>query len=188
MAKKKTHEEYVAEVAEINPDIEVVEKYVNNTTAILHRCKVYGYEWKAIPKKTLKDKGYPTIICNQIKRHKQYLKDVADSNPNVEVIGVYTGVDEKILHKCKICGNEFMKTPYYTIRRNQWCPVCSGKKIGSAPEYKNSIWASEYRFMFEKYLTEEQMKQSTYGSTKKIEFKCPDCGKVKLQSPNRFFL
>ena len=29
MPRRKTHEEYVKEVAEINPDIEVVDKYIN---------------------------------------------------------------------------------------------------------------------------------------------------------------
>ena len=29
MPRRKTHEEYVKEVAEINPDIEVVDRYIN---------------------------------------------------------------------------------------------------------------------------------------------------------------
>ena len=44
MGSKKTHEEYVAEVAAININIEVVGTYVNAKTKILHRCKVDDHE------------------------------------------------------------------------------------------------------------------------------------------------
>ena len=44
MPRRKTHEEYVKEVAEINPDIEVVDRYINDNTKIKHRCKRDGHE------------------------------------------------------------------------------------------------------------------------------------------------
>ena len=47
--KKKTHEEYVVEVAKANPNIEVIGTYINIKTKILHRCKIDGYEWYATP-------------------------------------------------------------------------------------------------------------------------------------------
>ena len=66
---------------------------------------------------------------------------------------------------------------------HQGCPVCCGNVIGDAPEYKNSIWASEHREYFSKYLTDEQMKSIMPYSNKKIKIMCPDCGKDKMISP-----
>ena len=56
---KKTHEEYVSQVNSINPDIEVVEKYINARTKILHRCKSHGHTWMAIPYSILAGSGCP---------------------------------------------------------------------------------------------------------------------------------
>ena len=38
--KRKTHEEYVFEVSQINPFIEVIGKYAGNHIKILHKCKI----------------------------------------------------------------------------------------------------------------------------------------------------
>lgn len=65
--------------------------------------------------------------------------------------------------------------------------MCSGKAIGPAPIYKNSIWASEYRDLFAKFITEEQMKTIMPNSGKKIIMTCPDCGRPKHISPNTVF-
>lgn len=68
MSRKKTHEEYVVEVAAINPNIEVVEEYINAKTKILHRCKIDGYEWYAIPYDILCGTGCPN--CHMSKGEK----------------------------------------------------------------------------------------------------------------------
>jgi hypothetical protein len=49
MWKKKTHDEYMTEVAKINCNIEVIGQYVNVDTPILHRCVIDSYEWNARP-------------------------------------------------------------------------------------------------------------------------------------------
>lgn len=120
-ATRKTHEQYVSEVSQIHPNIEVIEEYCNRHTKILHRCKLDGYTWKARPGHILDGHG---------------------------------------------------------------CPVCVGLIIGPAPEYKNSIWASDYKEYFSKYLTEEQMKTNFPHSDHRIlNVPCPDCGRTKDISP-----
>ena len=57
--ERKSHEEYVNEVFIINPNIEVVEEYINAKTPILHRCRIDGYEWYAIPSNILNGRGCP---------------------------------------------------------------------------------------------------------------------------------
>lgn len=63
--RKKTHEEYVLEVAEKYSTIEVVGSYINKRTKILHRCKIDGHEWLSTPEYILKGYGCPK--CKQSK-------------------------------------------------------------------------------------------------------------------------
>lgn len=132
MCKKKTHEEYVAEVAAINPDIEVVGIYDGNKIKILHRCKIDGHEWMVIPHNILKGSGCP--ICGALassnkrtKTHEQYVKEVSEINPNIEVIGEYVDDCTKILHMCKIDGCEWYAKPS-NILNGKGCPRCAGNE------------------------------------------------------------
>lgn len=59
----KTHEQYIDELKNVNPDIIPVEEYINNITPILHKCKIDGYEWYAIPSNMLNGRGCPQ--CNE---------------------------------------------------------------------------------------------------------------------------
>lgn len=112
------------------------------------------------------------------KTHQEYIKEVAKINPNIEVLGEYINNCTKILHRCKIDGHEWMTIPN-SILMNKGCPVCSKQAIGKSPEYKNSIWASEYREYFSQYMTEEQMKQHMPKSNQHINITCPNCKRVK---------
>jgi hypothetical protein len=183
MSKRKTTEEYIKELELKNPNLEVVGDYINNHTKILHKCKVHNMIYSAAPAQALKSCG-----CGQCRKEKmstmfsktyeQYIKEANEKNQNIEVLGVYAGANTQILHKCKICNYEWNTSPR-NILHGSGCPVCSGNIIGPPPEYKNSIWASELKEYFSKYLTEEQMKQYMPNSTKNVNAICPDCGKYK---------
>lgn len=183
---KKTHDEYVEEVSKINPKIEVIGKYINSRIKILHRCLIDNYEWMAEPSRILLGDGCP--VCGGTKKitHEEYATRMKDVNPTIEVLGKYIFGKVKILHKCKICGHEWMARPDGMLCGHN-CPVCSHKIIGNPPEYRNSIWASEFKSYFSKYLTEEQMKMYMPQSSRKISVKCPDCGRQKVITPVALF-
>lgn len=143
MGKMKTHEEYISEVAKINPNIEVIDKYINARTSILHRCLIDGNEWYAKPDNILHGKGCP--ICGRLKTiygttktHEQYIIDVERVNPNIEVLGEYKTAHTKILHKCKIDGYEWMVTPN-DILNGYGCPLCGGHMKMNTAVFKNKI-------------------------------------------------
>ena len=135
---RKTHEEYVKEVAEINPNIEVVNRYINAKTKILHRCKIDGYEWLAAPTKILIGRGCPKCGGSMKKTHEEYIDEVIKINPNVEVIERYNGALTKILHRCKIDGYEWYIRPD-SILHGQGCPKCSGLERYSHKEYIKKV-------------------------------------------------
>lgn len=183
-AKRKTHEQYVEEVAKINKKIAVIETYVNWETHILHKCLVEecGYEWRVTPNNILQGGGCPKCNNNNKKlTHEEYEKRVRDVNENILIMETYMGNNTPILHRClkEGCGHEWYARPS-GIMNGGGCPVCSGHIIGNPPLYKNSIWSQPvYKSFFEEYLTEEQMKTHTPKSNHKVEATCPICKRRK---------
>lgn len=125
----KTQEKYIKEVEIINPHITVLGKYINNSTPILHRCKIHNIEWDAIPCNILlgngcKECGKEKIRKKLTKTHEEYVKDLGESNSFVEVVESYLGVCTPILHKCKIHNIIWKMTPQVALRGTK-CPACT---------------------------------------------------------------
>lgn len=110
--------------------------------------------------------------------HEEYVNMVDEINKNINVIDKYINSETSISHKCLIDGCVWLARPR-DILRGHGCPVCSGHIVGPAPEYKNSIWTSQYKEYFSRYMSEEQMQQYTPQGSQKIEIICPDCGTKK---------
>ena len=183
MGKRKSHEEYLTEIKEINPRIEVLGIYTLNNQKILHRCKVCNYEWNATPINILRGRGCPRCgnlkrIQSRTKTQKQYEEELRNKNNSIELLDSYINTNTPILHKCNVCNYKWKIRPS-KILKGQGCPVCSGNIIGESPYFQNSIWASKYKEYFSKYLSEDQMKSYMPYSNKKIEVSCPECGNIK---------
>ena len=142
MGKKRTHNEYVLLVETINPNIEVIGEYINNRTSILHKCKIDGYIWPAIPYSILSSKGCPMCAGNAKRTHKQYIEDLFLVNPHIEPIEEYINTDTNILHQCKICDHIWSIKPNHTLS-GHGCPMCG---------FKNS--ANNNRKLQEEYVQE----------------------------------
>ena len=101
--KKKTHAEYVAELAENNPDIEVLGIYCGANVKIPHRCKIDGTVWNATPSNILRGTGCP--CCGKIKysnsrrkTHEEYVEELSQINSNINVLEKYINAKTPILH------------------------------------------------------------------------------------------
>lgn len=129
---RKTHEQYVKELAAINPNIEVLGHYIGSMNKTLHRCKIDECEWYVIPNSLLHGSGCPECkrqkqIVRQTKTHDQYIQEVTKINPNIEVIGIYMGDGIPILHRCTKDGHEWCAKPC-NILQGQGCPKCNTSK------------------------------------------------------------
>lgn len=69
MAKRKTHEEFVEEMKQLHPNIEVLGKYTTYTTPIKFRCKNCGREWECEARYMLRKK----YSCECLERDAQGL-------------------------------------------------------------------------------------------------------------------
>lgn len=119
----KTHNEYINMVAESNPTIEVLGVYINNHTNILHRCKIDNYKWMAKPANILTGYGCPKCSGCIKKTHEDYVDELKEINPNIEVIGIYINSKTPILHRCNIDKHEWYATPSH-ILNGTGCPIC----------------------------------------------------------------
>jgi len=61
-----------------------------------------------------------------MKTHEQYLEDLKNKNIDVEPLELYSGANNKILHKCT-CGNKWMVTPSKVLN-NRKCGCKNNKK------------------------------------------------------------
>lgn len=153
MPRKLTHEEYVERVKKINPNIEVLGKYINSQIKILHRCKIDGYEWMIQPNDTIHGYGCPRCAGNEKYGHEEYVKRVAEINPNIEVVGIYVSSQTSILHRCKVDGCEWMARPN-GILRGSGCPKCNE----SHGEKEISKWLDKHNISYQRQKTFDDCK------------------------------
>ena len=141
MKKVKTHEDYVAKVAIVNPDIEILELYVNAKTKILHCCKIDGNTWLAAPTNILSGKGCPVCaVKNNAKKftktQEQYENEVSQIDPNIKVVGKYVNYHTKIFHRCLVDNTVWLASPN-SILNGSGCPTC-----GDGVSYPEKLMSS----------------------------------------------
>lgn len=134
-SRAQTHDDFIQRLLQIRPDIEVVGHFTNVNTRIHVRCRNCGNEWNAIPAQLLS--GYGCRKCGTEKAHaplrkthEDFLKEMKIKNPNVEVIGKYSGRHSKVAVCCRICGNEW-NSEAGSLLSGRGCPNCSQKQAGA---------------------------------------------------------
>lgn len=127
---KKTREEFVEEMKNINPKIEVLGDYVNSKTPILCKCKIDGYEWSPRPSDLLKHKGCPVCVGKVVLigyndfniNHPDLIKYLANKDDGY----LYTKRSSKsILCKCPDCGYEKNVVIDNLVHQGFSCDRCS---------------------------------------------------------------
>ncbi len=119
----KTQEEFVQELSAKNPFITVIGKYVNTSTKISVKCNICEYQWNANPSDILGGHGCPKCSKSIKRTHEQFVIEMQDLFPNIEIMEKYKSANEKILVKCNICGYEWKSRPH-DLLRSKGCPEC----------------------------------------------------------------
>ena len=133
---KRTHEEYVELLNKKFGYIIPLGKYVNSQNNLKHKCLKCGYIWNPTPNRLLQKTNRGCPKCSKKERNKeatktteQYRNELVQLQKSFTCIGEYLGANIKTLHKCIVCGYEFMATPH-VILRSGVCENCS-KEINS---------------------------------------------------------
>lgn len=126
----KSHEQFIHELSLINPNIEILGKYINSSSKILVRCKVDEYEWYATPSALLRGQGCPKCKTNNEIIRRTYTNDyvvklLEQTYPNIVMLEKYKGHNVKIKFKCKVCGMEWYAMPTQVLHGKWLCPKCT---------------------------------------------------------------
>ena len=198
--KQFTHDEYCHKLKELNIDIIPLEKYQGMKTPILHKCLKHNVEWIINPDNILRGCGCrmcggEKIAIKNGKTHEQYVGELAIVNPNIEVLGTYSGANKKILHRCKIDNYKWSATPA-NILYGTGCPKCGGSLRRTPEEYRievanihenievidnyiNITTRIKHKCNIHNYIWETSPQSILLGSG------CPLCGRDKLSKSTR---
>lgn len=107
MGKKLTHEEFENRVHKTRPNIIFTTKYVNAKTKIECHCSTCGNDWITSPDSLNQGCGCPKCASKksserQAKTHEQFIQELYEVNPNIEIQSQYINARTKIHCKCLV--------------------------------------------------------------------------------------
>ncbi|EJY0670491.1 GIY-YIG nuclease family protein [Escherichia coli] len=171
--RKLTHEEQVAVIADVNPDVEVIGEITGNKTKVTCRCKVCRHEWSSAPCNLKRGYGCPKCAGNAKLTHEELVVAIAKVNPDVEVIGEITGNKTKVTCRCKVCRHEWSSIPC-NLKRGQGCPKCAGNaKLTHEEQVANIVKANH----------DVEVLGKITGNAKKVLCRCKVCNHKWLAKP-----
>lgn len=144
MSKKKTHEEYVAELVVKNPNIEVIGEYAGANTKITHHCLLHDVYWETTPSRVLHGSGCEMcrkekFRISHSKTNEEYIKEINNVNSNIVALEKYIDAKTPILHLCTIHNVEWKAYPD-NILHGHGCYKCGNDKTSD----KNGKTHKEY--------------------------------------------
>lgn len=119
-----TEDEFLKRLQKNAPDIEIISEYNGFDETIQCKCKKCGYEWETTPKRVSRGAGCSKCANNIKKSPMQFLKEMENINPTIEILGEYINNRTKILCKCRMCGNKWESVPSRLLI-GQGCPSCA---------------------------------------------------------------
>ena len=133
MKRRKTHNDYVEEVASKAPDMTVLGTYETNKKSILHKHDTCGHIWLLRPDKFINGKRCPKCAAERnILRCKE--GNIGDGEYKERLLKTHSGsiislesyvtISTHILHKHLECERTWYAAPAYTIFRKSGCPHC----------------------------------------------------------------
>lgn len=121
--KRKTHKEFVIEIKEKNPNILILGNYINDSTKIKVKCLKCNNVWTPVPNSIVHGSGCHICAKNQKKTQEQFITEMKEYNPFIEVLGTYINAKTPLKVKCKICENEWEAKPNRLLNGAQ-CMNC----------------------------------------------------------------
>ena len=175
MFKEKTNEAFIDELKIKRPDIIPLEEYKGYKTEISVIHLSCNKNFLVTPNKLLTVKNVcPFCFPYKRKSHEQFVDELFNINPNIEVIGTYKKKNIPIKIKFKECGHSYETSPTsLLIGRN--CKYCSNNNvlIGFNDLATTDPWTVQY------FVNKDEVTKYTHGSHKKVLLCCPLCGKEK---------
>lgn len=180
--KRKTHEEFVNEMKEVNPNIEVLGQYLGANKKILCRCKIDGYVWEAIPCNLLYGAGCPKCSGNINKTHEEFMAEFKEKNKNsctIEILSRYKNNKSNMKCRCKVCNNIWNSNPQSLLYGSN-CPNCSYKENGRKRRKTHEDFVDEMKTINSNIKIIGKYR----GNKEKLSCECKVCGNIWDVKPN----
>ena len=177
--KIKSHEEFKAQINQINPNIILLNKYVNSHTKIQCKCKKDGYEWETLPFSLLEGSNCPRCVNCEHRTNEAFLEELYNINKNIRPLTKFKKVNDKITCECIICNNIWDTTPH-SLLSGKGCPKCGYEHAKMLTRKSHDKFINE---LYEKNKDIEII--GTYINSKtKIKCRCKLCGNIWEAIPN----
>ena len=184
MSKRKTQKQFIEELQEVNPSIEVLGQYKTAITKIQVKCKKCGNIWDTKPSSLLCGRGCPECGKKKVgmalrKSNQAFISELSAINPDIVPLEEYRGNKEKILLRCKICGNEWNSKPH-DLLSGHGCPACGYERQKKLQRYSNEEFLNRLKTVGSDI---EALDEYVNNHTK-IRFQCKICGNQWKTVPN----
>ncbi len=174
---RKTNDEFIAEMKEQHPDITLLEEYHGyyKEIRVRHSC---GCEYMITPQDLSRKQADGCPNCKSPRKsHEQFVSEMAKINPNVEVIGTYIKKAKPVKIRFKDCGHSYDANAT-ALLKGHGCKYCANNAVLQG---FNDI-ATTAHWMVDYLVNKEDATKYSCNSHMKIWFKCPECGREKLNS------
>lgn len=126
---RRTDEEFKKELFEKNPNIEPLDIFTKVMEKIRVKCKICKHVWSVVTYSLLQGCGCPecakkTKSKKLAKTNEEFKEELAEKNPNIELLETYINDRTKIQVKCKECLHEWGAYPTHLLR-GTGCPICT---------------------------------------------------------------
>jgi len=170
---KKTQEQFIRELQEVNSNITVIGQYVNSHMPIMCKCNVCNYVFKPRPYNLLRGHGCPNCAGLKKKTHEDFVNQLGDINNHIKVLSKYVNDSIKVKCQCQTCGAIFENTPNHLLR-GVGCTICAHKSIGVNKRKTHDDFVKELKEVNQ----DVELLTNYIRSSDKIMVRCRLCGKV----------
>jgi hypothetical protein len=142
---KKTTEKFKQELYMLRGDeYSVLGEYAGNSSPILIRHNICGYEWLPTPSNLLsRESRCPKCFGKIQLTHADFLSKVYDLVGNEYTpLTQYQSIMVKVIMRHNSCGFEYPVSPNDFLNCNRRCPKCNGGVKRTEDEYKQLVFES----------------------------------------------
>lgn len=169
--RKKTHEEFINQIKNINPNIKIISQYKRTNDYVECECIKCGHTWSAFPHNLLKGHGCP--LCSKKKNsdtksksNDEFISELKEVNKYIIPLDKYVRNNIKIRCVCSICGYEYMVVPS-SLLNGYGCPRCSKKE-----RYTTETFIEKLRTINPNI----EILDGYKNSFTKVKCRCKECG------------
>lgn len=182
-SKRMSHDEFVEEMDDVNPAIEITGLYIDRLTKIEAKCKVCFHEWSATPQNLLQGHNCPkcankTRATKQTKTHERFVEELQQKRFNIKPLERYTHGNVEIRFQCTECGHIWRARPNKVLL-SKGCPECSKRNRG----IKRRVSPEEFKARIESINPNIELLEDYQTSRIKIRVKCRICGNIWKANP-----